>query len=371
MLRRCGLLVLGVALLLASCGGSDEREAAREQRRGRVAESRTFGAEEVTFGSLLAQIRGHHLASLELYEAGNTSAALVHAGHPIEEILASARSELQRHYASVAKSLEQALQAPARQIRQGVSAETLRSTYERAASVTRLAESSIVGDMASSREYRASVIAALIAVSGHEYEEAVGAANNVKLLEEYQDAYAFAKEAERLYRELDSEVEQASPELADEIQRAYGILDKALPSTTPPDRIASAADVQAATGVIARNLAQALNALPVEEVEPDEVGAQIEQLLQQTLTAYAEGDVDRAEELAAEAYLQHYEEIEVRIIAEAPQVNEQLEPLLGEELRKKIQERAPESEIEALVTHAKQLLREGLRALKETAPAGS
>ncbi|MDQ4145635.1 MAG: hypothetical protein M3198_18200 [Actinomycetota bacterium] len=371
MLRECRLLVLGIALLLASCGGSDEREAASERARGRAGERQALGAEDVAFGSSLAQIRGHHLASLELYRAGNTTGALVHAGHPIEEILASVRSELQTHYASVAKSLEQALQAPAEHIRQGVSVQALQRTYDRAASVTRLAESSIVGDLARSSEYKASVIAALVGVSEHEYEEAVGEGETVKFLDEYQDAYGFLNEAQKLYVALGSEVQQASPEAADEIGRAFARLNKALPSTRPPDKLTSLPEVQSAAGLIARNLTQALDALPVEEADPDEAAAQIEQLLDQVLTAYSQGEVDRAEELTAEAYLQHYEDIEVAVISKAPDVNDQLEPLLGSELRKKIQEKAPESEIEALVARAKQLLREGLGALKEGARAAS
>ena len=82
------LLSLLPALLImaAGCG---EREPEVPQGAGGSAE---ISVEDIGFGEAMAQIRGHHLVSLELYEAGDTEGAAVHAGHPVHEILDSVRA---------------------------------------------------------------------------------------------------------------------------------------------------------------------------------------------------------------------------------------------------------------------------------------
>lgn len=62
-------------------------------------------SEAVGFGEALAQIRGHHLVSFDLYGAGDEKGAAVHAGHPIAEILDSVRSELEEHDPQVGEDL--------------------------------------------------------------------------------------------------------------------------------------------------------------------------------------------------------------------------------------------------------------------------
>ena len=98
--------------------------------------------------------------------------------------------------------------------------------------------------------------------------------------------------------------------------------------------------------------------------EPAEVGAEIEKLLTEVVAAYRAGDPEKAGELAAEAYLENYEVIEAEVIELAPDVNQQLEPLLGAELRKRIREGAPPSDIAALVARAEKLLGRALEALE-------
>ena len=66
-----------------------------------------------------------------------------------------------------------------------------------------------------------------------------------------------------------------------------------------------------------------------------------------------EDDREAAAELAAVAYLENYEIIEGAVIAAAPEINEELEPLLGADLRAAISEGAEVSEIEAMADRAR------------------
>ena len=102
---------------------------------------------------------------------------------------------------------------------------------------------------------------------------------------------------------------------------------------------------------------------PVTESDPVAVVEEIDRLLDEILVLVEEGDREAAAELAAEAYLENYEVIEADVIDAAPEINEELEPLLGADLRAAILEDAPLAEIEAMVEQARGLLDEALVAL--------
>jgi hypothetical protein len=359
-LRRWITLLLVVAVV-GACGDPDPNEplTASGDESGEAA-----GAEAIGFGEALAQIRGHHLVSLELYEAGDAKGAAVHAGHPIAELLDSVRSELEEHDPAVGQDLAGALEAGASAIAQGKPAGEVTAAFEDAAAATDGALNAVVGDQSENASYKGSVIAALLATSAHEYEEAVGE-NGVRLLAEFQDGYAFVQEAQRLYEEIAPDVEAASTEEADEIEEAFETLEDALPSPKPPAQLADPLDVESAAKLIGHELEETVGAAPVEESDPKAIVAEIEELLDEIVSTYEAGDADAAAELSAEAYLENYEVIEAEVIEKAPEVNEELEPLLGADLRKRISEGAPVSEIEDMVARAKELLAAALDALEE------
>jgi hypothetical protein len=355
------ITLLLVVAVVGACGDPDPNEplTASGDESGEAA-----GAEAIGFGEALAQIRGHHLVSLELYEAGDAKGAAVHAGHPIAEILDSVRSELEKHDPTVGQDLADALEAGASAIAQGKPAGEVTAAFEDAAAATDAALNAVVGDQSENASYKGSVIAALLATSAHEYEEAVGE-NGVRLLAEFQDGYAFVQEAQRLYEEIAPDVEAASTEEADEIEEAFETLEDALPSPKPPAQLADPLDVESAAKLIGHELEETVGAAPVEESDPKAIVAEIEELLDEIVSTYEAGDADAAAELSAEAYLENYEVIEAEVIEKAPEVNEELEPLLGADLRKRISEGAPVSEIEDMVARAKELLAEALEAVEE------
>jgi hypothetical protein len=89
-----------------------------------------------------------------------------------------------------------------------------------------------------------------------------------------------------------------------------------------------------------------------EEAGKEELLAILEEtrsLVEEALSLYKKAEYDEAEELVVEAYLENYELVENAIASIDPELNEEIERLLREELRFKIVDRAPESEVEALV----------------------
>jgi hypothetical protein len=326
-------------------------------------EAEASGVEAIGFGEALAQIRGHHSVSLELYESGDEQGAAVHASHPVDEILASVQSELNEHDPDVGEQLAASLEEGLSAVTEGRPAEEVAAAFDETATLTQDALTTVVGDQAEESSYKGSVISALLSTAAHEYDEAVGA-DGVRLLAEYQDGYAFVSEAQRLYEEITADVEAASTEEAEEIEEAFDALAQALPSPEPPAHLADKLDVEAAAELIGHELEETVDAEPVVESDPAEVVANIEELLTEIEETYAAGDAEAAAELSAEAYLENYEIIEADVIELAPEVNEELEPLLGAALREEIQAGASQEEIESMIARARELLQEALEVLE-------
>ncbi len=95
--------------------------------------------------------------------------------------------------------------------------------------------------------------------------------------------------------------------------------------------------------------------------------ANIERLLGQARDAYEAGNAEGAGELVAEAYLSNYELLEHTVEEADHDLNEELEALMGTELRAKIKEGAPATEIAQMIDEALDLLAQGMKALENAA----
>lgn len=82
----------------------------------------------------------------------------------------------------------------------------------------------------------------------------------------------------------------------------------------------------------------------------------IDTLLGQVVEAHERGNAGEAAELAAEAYLENYEHLESEVMEEDPELNEELEGLLGTRLRRRIRQGIPQEELEEMVEEARALL---------------
>ena len=99
-------------------------------------------------------------------------------------------------------------------------------------------------------------------------------------------------------------------------------------------------------------------------VDVEATAENIDGLLDDVLEAYQDGDAEEASELAAEAYLENYELIEHDVEEADEELNEELELLLGAELRRQIDEGASADEIEAMIEDARDLLEEAVAAVE-------
>jgi hypothetical protein len=352
---------MAAAATLTATGCGNDEQAADGDGTGSARATEVSG-EQVEFGSLVAQIRGHHRAALDRHGVGDVAAARKHANHPAEEVLDSIRPELEEPSPETVASLTKALAAVPAAIRNGTKTD-VSNAIAAAAAQTRAAERAVVGEAAASDAYKGSVIAAVTAVAAHEYEEALSGDRIVRE-DEFQDGYGFIQEARALYRQLEPRVKEKSEQEAAEITEAFEALAAAMPSGEAPADPAPLAEVEEAARLVGAELEETVGATPAQESDPQAVRAEIERLLDEIVETYDPAQPDAAAELAAEAYLQNYETIEAGVIEAAPDVNAALEPLLGAELRRQIRAGASAAEIEAMVNRAKALLARGVRALE-------
>jgi hypothetical protein len=351
------LAVLVVVAGLGACATADDEDAAPTPKPDDVT------SEEVTFGEQIAQIRGHHRVAVALYSDGDTKGAATHTGHPVEELLAAVNSEVKEHDADLAAELEAALRGASRVVADDGEVSDLEDAVAGAGKVAADAEDAVVGDP-DAVTYRASVVAALLATVGHEYEEAVQD-GKVELLAEYQDAYGFLQIAKDDYDAIRSDVAEGGAKEAGEIDEDFETLDDAFADLDPPSSPAPVDDVERATSHIGHELEETVDAVLLEEVDADAAFANIDRLLTEILDTYEDGDAEEAAELAAEAYLENYELVEADVIEHAPEINEELEPILGSELRQRIREDVPVAELRELIDEARRLLVDARDAVVE------
>lgn len=343
------MLLTTIALAHLACGDPGESPGADRTQ------SASFAHDEVSLGAALAQLRGHHRASLEAYEAGDQKTAVTHAFHPVHEIMESIRADLTPQHAD---DLAAALDEGADAVDAKVPAGRLAAIYARASALTSKALQGAVGTASADSSFRASVVASLLNTAAHEYEEAAPDGELV-LVAEYQDGYAFVREARSLFDEFAGEVSGASS-----VEEELARLEKLLPTLDPPADLPDPDEVEGSVTSAMGFLETQFGATLPEEDEPAEVAEDIEDFLDEVASAYADGNSARASELAAQAYLEHYEVIEPDVIEHAPDINDDLEPLLGAELRRQIEAGVSDAEIDLLIVEAKRLLGQAVEALE-------
>lgn len=358
-MKRTATVFVAAALGVTMLGACSEGSSA--PGGGTEVAAPSFSAEDVATASALRQIEGHHIVAVELAEADDMTGAQVHAHHPIDELMALIREEVAEHAedgdAHVA-DLDEQTQAAA-DAANAEDAEALTSATEETATTIETAQAALPeGD---TDAFVGSVTADLLTTAGHEYEEAV-VDGELELLVEYQDAYAFVTVARSLYDTIAPSVEAAAAEEAEEIEAAFATLAEALPGPQPPATLADADDVAAAAALIAHELEETVGALVPETSDAAEVWANIHTLLDEIQSTYEGGDPDEAAELAAEAYLENYELVEASVIEAAPDVNAELEPLLGADLRAQIAAGITAEELGVMIDRARELIGEAMEA---------
>lgn len=363
-LVRSALILVTMLLLTGACAQqeADDSSAPAAEETEHAADHGAASEDGVAIGVALAQLRAHQAVAAELFAAGDAEAALEHASEPVEEVLASLGGDLD---AATADAVTASAQTLREAIIEGAAAEDVDAAQADAAAEADAALESAAGEESGTAAFKGSVVARLVATAAHEYEEAVGD-GSIDHVDEYQDGYGFLQEAHRIYDEIRGDVESASAEEAEEIEEGFATLDAAFPGIEPPSAVADVEELEAAASLIGHELEETVGALPVEESDPAAVAAEINELLDEIEAAYEAGDAEVAAELAAEAYLENYEVIEAEVIEYAPEVNAELEPLLGAELRAEMKAGAPVEQVLSMIDRARELLAQALAAVEES-----
>lgn len=319
----------------------------------------TFGPRGIAFGRSMAEIPGHYRVSLELYLAGDLPGALLHASHPLMEVLPSIYEDLLEH--GLAAEMARSLGRAASVVRERRPVSDVNAAFEAA---TRTGQGSIeacVGPASALPAYNASVIAALLRAALAKYERGVDG-HRVSLLAEYQDAYGFIRQVQRMAEGLMAGVVSGGEFLTVGVQE----LVEMVPGPGAPDAAPTpSAEVEELVTRIRAELAHDGGAILRETPTPREALDRIEYRLALLADVLRHDEVGRAEKLVARIYAEDYVDLQGPLEAAAPQIHEELAPLLGRHLRLQINREEPHEAIAATVRRVIDLLAEANLAIVE------
>lgn len=296
--------------------------------------------EHVEFAANIEFIKGHLTKAVENKQAGNTSLAIAHSGHPIEEVYSLVQGELAEHNESLNTDLNASLSQLAGQV-EDLSATDFQSQVTTINQMLDEAVDSVIGQSEQSDpKFNSQVAIALLETAEVEYEEAVSEGMIVEMIE-YQDSTAFIERAELIFTSIKAELPAHE---AEELEEFFAQLN----SLT--ERNASFEEVETLIGGIIHEFEEAAG-LEGGEEELDGWGYidRINELLDEVVTEYEAGNALRAKALAIEAYLDNYEFIESDIAEEDRELMEKIEVDMRIELVQMIDQQAASSAIESHV----------------------
>lgn len=314
-----------------------------------------FGPRDVAFGTLVAQIPAYYRLSLELYLAGNHPGAVRHASHPLMEVLPRIYEDLLE--SDLAAPLARVLGAAASTVRERKPAQEVGASFEAATKLSADAIDAVVGSAASTGTFRASLVAGLLRVAARSYRTAVVEDGIVRLLPEYQSAYAAIAQATRMTEDLSASGLVAMPVIDD----ALSALRELVPTPLPDDVVANADDVDVQVEVAAAELAAA-GALLRTTSTPAEVMDRIEYRFALLADLIAHGENGRAEKLVARIFAEDYSVIADDVHRNSPELGSQIESLLAD-LRIRVNRGATRADVGPDVERVLGLLRSAVERL--------
>jgi hypothetical protein len=316
-----------------------------------TATASTATAPDVTFiefVSSIEQIRGHLDQALGNKESGNNTLAQTHALHPIEEVYTSIEELIVSQNGTLNQSLSVALQ----DLSSSVPNATPEELGGQIDSINMLLDNSVQTLVPSSEltnpAFNASVVARLLHIAGHEYEEAV-ANGTIREIAEYQDGQAFIHRAESIFNSSASNINQSMAHEVEEVNELFLNLNTAVTNRDDPGNVETTAngiihELAEITGLSESQLTGEESG--TEEQDPVAIINNIKSLLTQLIAEYRAENYQGAESIATEAYLENYEFIEAPLAQRDQQLMEQTEVMLREDLRQMITQRVPIEQIE-------------------------
>jgi hypothetical protein len=191
----------------------------------------------VEFVSNIEQIRGHLDQALVNKESGNNSLAEAHTLHPIEEIYSSIEEQLANQNGTLNQTLSTALQ----NLASSITSATIEEVNSQIRSINALLNDSVQAVVPSSEfsnnpAFNASVVARLLDIAGHEYEEAVANGTIIAIVE-YQDAQAFIDRAESVFSSSASRIDQSMAPEIQEVNAFFSDLNNAVNNKNEPETV--------------------------------------------------------------------------------------------------------------------------------------
>ena len=294
-----------------------------------------FEDEKLSFAGSLEETLGHFWAIEQNLDDGNTELALVHATHPISELYASMKPELKEANPEFDAKIEKMLMDLGKKTGSDVTRQDAQMAIDDAKSIIEEARILIVGkETSQDTAFRAKLMQGLLKTSIEEYEEGVQN-GQIEMMAEFQDGSAFVWRSQQIFDEIKSDLPEHEVE---EIEEFYSDLWDAY------DKRSDSEHVEIFANGIINEIGEAIG----EETEKTDLMTYVENirdLLKQVKTEYADGDKDMALSLATKAYLDNFEYLESTIKQSDPELVEEVETMMREDLRDMIKNDAPVSEI--------------------------
>jgi hypothetical protein len=305
-------------------------------------------ATNAEFVSNIEQIRGHLDQARINKESGNDTLTTAHTLHPIEEVYASIEEQLVSQNATLNETLSVALQDLSSSV-PNVAAEEFGDQVDSInTQLDNIVQTLVPSSDLSNPTFNASVVARLLHIAGHEYEEAVANGTIIAMVE-YQDGQAFIQRAQNIFNSSAGNIDESLAHEVEEVNIFFTDLNNAVNNLDDP------ANVETTINGIIHELAE-ITGLSETQLTGEEAGAEeqdpiafinnVKSLLTELAAAYRAQDYQGAENIAIEAYLENYEFVEAPLAELDRELMEQTEVMLREELRQMITNRAPIEQIE-------------------------
>ncbi len=201
--------------------------------------------------------------------------------------------------------------------------------------------------------FNASVVARLLSIAGHEYQEAV-ANGIIREVVEYQDAQAFIHRAQTISdATFGSVINQTMANEIEQVNELFGILNNTVINKGDPTEVETTIngtvhELEEITGMPASELLgqKVAGGAVLQQDDPVAIIDNVKSMLNQLLSAYQSQNYEEAESIAIEAYLENYEFVEAPIAQHDQQLMEETEVMLREELRQMINDRVPVEQLQ-------------------------
>jgi hypothetical protein len=305
-------------------------------------------ATNAEFVSNIEQIRGHLDQARINKESGNDTLTTAHTLHPIEEVYASIEEQLVSQNATLNETLSVALQDLSSSVPNVAAEEFGDQVNSINTQLDNIVQTLVPSSDLSNPTFNASVVARLLHIAGHEYEEAVANGTIIAMVE-YQDGQAFIQRAQNIFNSSAGNIDESLAHEVQEVNIFFTDLNNAVNNLDDP------ANVETTINGIIHELAE-ITGLSETQLTGEEAGAEeqdpiafinnVKSLLTELAAAYRAQDYQGAENIAIEAYLENYEFVEAPLAELDRELMEQTEVMLREELRQMITNRAPIEQIE-------------------------